>query len=897
MGFFGVATPGAPNGAAAALSLPSNVNFSRGAGTFTGTVSVALTGAGANQVIRYELVAPSGAGPGAIEPSATSTLYSSPIALSASMIVRARVFNVDDTQHGPTAAAQYVQLTTTGETSLANFSSALPLVVLDDHGAGAIPNDDLDHAAWLHVFTPAANGGGTLLTGAPALALPVAASLHGETSANFPKKSYNFDLRDAAGRDNPQALLGLASAKDWALISPWYYDRAHVRNAYVYALGRSLGHWAPKTRFVELFVNTGGDALDKADYAGISVLTERIKISSTRVDLASLSSSDVTEPDITGGYILKIDAPGAKNITWTTARGFPACPGTSLNVDSPKAAKLAPAQVNHIKGYVQDMENALFADRASGWATRRYLDYIDRAAWVDYHLINVFVANVDAFQRSEYFTKDRGGKLVAGPLWDYDRSMGSADGRDVAWDTWKPKDVPDPWNLEWWGELAHDPDFMQAWVDRWQALRRSQLADSALSGLADTLAAQVTPAAAARDAVRWTDNGSRYPGGFTGEITQIKDWITQRAAWIDQRFVAQPTAEFNGQKLIITAPPGAQLAYTLDGSDPRSSGGQFSAHATVTGEALVVDLGASPNLRVRTYDVRYAGIFPSSPWSSAAPMADLPQASRLVNLSSRGFIGSGEAVMLSGVVVRGPSTKRFLARAVGSGLANFGVSGAVADPVLRIMAGDGAVLAANTGWGESSDASEISALGGSVGAFPLAVGSADSALVIELPPGSYTIAMSSASGQTGVGLMELYELDSTASRAVNLSTRTYVEPGEKILIGGVVVSGFAPKRVLLRAVGPTLGNFGLKSAMANPRLTVFNANQVIVGENDDWGSTSASPDVATAAATAGAFVLPDGSKDAALVMTLNPGNYTLQMSGKDGGGGVALVEIYELPDK
>jgi hypothetical protein len=268
-----------------------------------------------------------------------------------------------------------------------------------------------------------------------------------------------------------------------------------------------------------------------------------------------------------------------------------------------------------------------------------------------------------------------------------------------------------------------------------------------------------------------------------------------------------------------------------------------------------------------------------------------------VNLSSRGFIGNGEAVMLSGVVVSGPSTKRFLVRAVGPGLANFGVNGALPDPVLRIMAGDGTVLATNTVWGSSSDAAQLSAMGGSVGAFPLAPGSADSALVIELSSGSYTAVMSSASGQTGVGLIELYELDSTASRAINLSTRAFVEPGEKILIGGIVISGFAPKRVLLRAVGPTLGTFGLTGALVNPQLAVFDSNQAIVGENDDWGSSATSPDVAAAITAAGAFTLPDGSKDAAFVLTLNPGNYTLQMSGKDGGGGVALVEVYELSDK
>lgn len=895
-GFFATATPGAANGGAAALALPANVAFSRPAGTFTGVITVSLSGAGANQHIRYELVAPSSAGPAGIEPSVNSPLYAGPIAIGTSTIVRARVFNDDDTQHGPTAVAAYVQLASAGATDLTAFTSALPLLVLDDHGAGDLPNDGLDHAAWLHVFTPGA-GGATTLLGTPALAAPVVASIRGYSSANFPKKGYNFDLLDMAGRDNPQALLGLAAAKDWSLVSPWYYDRAYVRNAYVYALGRSLGHWAPQTKFVELFVNTGGDALDAADYAGISILSERIKVAPTRVNITALGSADVAPAEITGGYILKIDDPGAKNLTWTTASGFPSTPGSVLNLDSPKADKLAPEQAAYIKGYVQDMENALFADHASGWSTRRYLDYIDRPSWVDYHLLNLFVGNVDAFQRSTFFTKDRDGKLVAGPLWDFDRSMGSADGRDAAWDQWQSSETTELWEYEWWGELAHDPDFMQAWVDRWQSLRRSQLSATALTQLADTLAAQVTPAAAARDAARWVDNVGRFPGGFAGEIAHIKDWITHRAVWIDQRFVAQPLAEFNGRKLIVTPPAGAQLAYTFDGSDPRASGGTLASSATRTGEALVVDLAVTPGIRIRTYDPRYEGIFPSSPWSSPAFVTELPQASRLVNLSSRGFVGDGDAVMLSGVVVRGPAPKRFLARAVGPGLADFGVTGVLPDPVLRILSGDGALVATNVGWETSPEAAELPAIGAAVGAFPLSSGSADSAVVVELPPGGYTVVMASASGQTGIGLIELYELDSTATRVVNLSTRAYVAPGEKILIGGLVISGFAPKRVLVRAVGPALAGFGVSGAMANPQIAVMDSNQRLVGMNDDWSMGATENEVEAATTGAGAFALVPGSRDAALVLTLDAGNYTLQLTGADGGGGVSLLEVYELPDK
>ncbi len=901
LGFFSSPTPGSRNRGTAMVGLPAMVGFSRPAGTFAGTIAVELSGAAANQQIRYELIFPSATGPAGADPTVRSPLYTGPITLSTSAIIRARVFSGDDTQQGPVAVAGYIQLETAGDDSLAEFSSELPLMVLDTHGAGDLPNDRLDHPAWIHLFSPGSgaatpNGGMTVLTGAPVVALPAVASIRGYSSANFPKKSYDFDLLDADGRDNSQPMLGMAAAKDWSLVSPWFYDRSYVRNAYVYALGASLGQWVPKTKFVELFLNSGGNALSRADYVGISVLTERIKVSPTRVNIASLSPSDLGESDITGGYVIKIDDPGAKNFTWSTSRGFPSSPNTFLNVDSPKADKLAPAQANYIKGYFQDMENALFADRASGWATRRYLDYIDRPSWVDFHLVNLFVGNVDAFQRSVYFTKDRGGKLVAGPLWDFDRSMGSADGRDSSSDQWQPSLVVDFWSFEWWGELARDPDFMQAWVDRWQGLRRAQFADSALSLLADNLAAQVTPAAAARDAARWTDNESRYPGGFMGEVAQIKDWITLRAKWLDQRFVAQPMSEYNGMKIIVTAPEGAQLAYTVDGSDPRASGGGLAPGAILTSDSLALDPGANPGLRFRTYDGRRAEYFPGSPWSSVARLADLPQVSRLVNLASRGYIGDGESVLLSGVVVSGSSTKKFLVRAVGPGLASFGVAGALLDPVLRVIAEDGTVLATNTGWGTAPASEQMATLGSSVGAFPLAAGSADSALLVDLPSGAYSLMVSSASGKTGVGLVELYELDSTGTRVISLSTRAFVEPGSKTLIGGITIGGFAPKRVLVRAVGPTLGLFGVAGVLVDPSLKVYGSSGAVLGANDDWGTKSSAPEVAAASAAAGAFALADDAKDAALVLVLNPGSYTLQITGTAGSAGVALVEVYELPD-
>lgn len=898
-GYFGLPTPGKRNGDSSALNIPASVVFSHASGTFVGKMTLEMTGADAGQLIRYVLISPSAEGAKIVAPTASDPVYTGPLSIDSSVIVAAQIFSSDSSQHGPTASAQYLQVSSTGEKSLADFSSGLPVFILDNHGAGNFIVGADNRSAWLQLFNASTATSSKSLTGGnPVLSLPVEAKIRGQSSALFPKKSFNFTLLDAGERDNAQALLGLSSAADWALVSPWFYDRSYMRNAYVYALGNSIGRWAPRTKFAELFVNTDADGLDSADYTGITLLVERIKVAANRVNITPLASSDTSGSELTGGYILKIDDPSSDSLGWTTERGIPSKAGTVLNVDSVKVDKLAPEQATYIKNYVQAMEDALFADHASAWATRRYRDYIDVPSWVDFHLLNVLTLNVDGMTRSAYFTKDRGGKLVAGPLWDFDRSLGSADGRDAnPTGGWGAKDVADPWTVDWWGELARDPDFMQAWIDRWQGLRRNELANENLVGIANSLGSQIDRAAAARDAARWPENRSPSGNGVEGEINHIKDFITQRAGWIDGHFTALPIAEFNARQVVMTPRDGIRIAYTLDGSDPRSSGGQISASATWADGEVTFDFVANPNVRLRAYDPRLVDVFPGSPWSSSAYLAELPRSSRLMNLSSRGYVGAGEDMMFSGVVVRGPDSKRFLARGVGPALTNYGIDDALTQSSIKIYASDGSIVSSNDGWGKSGDAAQLPTISTSVGAFPLSTGSADAAVIVDLLPGSYSLVLSSGSGRPGVGMVELYELGATPTRAVNLSARAHVAEGNKILIGGLAITGTISKRILVRAIGPALKDYAVNQPLSDPVLTVFNSEQAVIAQNDDWQSQADPVEISEAVAAVGAFAFAQGSKDAALVLQLAPGNYTLQVAGKNGESGVGLLEAYELPEK
>jgi hypothetical protein len=885
--FLRTPTPGEPN-SPADTALAESVAFSQPAGPFRGTLSVQLSGASGDNKIRY-MLAPGSAGATAPAPTATSPEYTGPLAITQSTLVRAAVFSSDGTAHGPITTTYYARL----GPSITGFTSQLPVFVIDSLGTGPLLNDGIDHPSWLYTY--AGHGSAQpVFSDAPDLVTPFETSVRGSSSAEFPKKGYNVKFTDEAGKSRTQALLDLPAYEKWAFVAPWSFDLTYINNAFVYGLSNQIGRWAPRTRLVEVFFNADGGDVEAADYAGIYVITDRIEINAGRLDLKTLAKSDVAGPAVTGGYILKIDTKDPDEIGWVTRRNIPENGYSSVILVAPKADDIAPAQLDYIQGYVQKMEDALAADAGTGFAQRTYLDYIDRASWVDHHLLNTFVCNPDAFTRSAFFSKDRHGKLKAGPVWDFDRALGSYwDERSHRHDVWAGVGGPDYWGTGWWGLIARDPEFMQDWIDRWQCLRRGPLENNSLSALIDFHANQIGEAAARRDATRWPDSVSPW-GSYAAQIDQLKRWVHNRTRWIDDQFVHAPHVVTSGGTVTFTAPVGAQLAYTLDGSDPRSLGGGLAPNALLTSTPLTVP--ASVNVHVRSYQDALRHLFPGSPWSSAVgteASSPLTPRARLVNLSSRARVGTGDDALITGVVVADTAAKRYLSRAIGPGLAAFGASGTLADPQLSIIAGNGVELFRNQGWETGRDAARISTYARSVGAFPLAPGSRDSALADELPSGSYTIQITSPTQQSGLGLAELYELDDNG-RTVNLSTRARVREGDGVLIGGFVVQGPAYKRMLVRAVGPTLSAFGVTGALADPILTVY-AGSEAVATNDRWEAADNVAAVVTASRNAGAFTLAANSQDAALLVTLPPGAYTVEVKGKADSEGIALLEIYEVP--
>jgi len=263
----------------------------------------------------------------------------------------------------------------------------------------------------------------------------------------------------------------------------------------------------------------------------------------------------------------------------------------------------------------------------------------------------------------------------------------------------------------------------------------------------------------------------------------------------------------------------------------------------------------------------------------------IPDGPVLMDLSTRGTTSTGDNVLIGGFIVQGSQPAQLIVRCLAFTLASFGIPNALADSVIELHDANN-VIASNDDWFTSSDAETIS----SYHRDP--PNSIESALLVTLNPGNYTaIVKSFSSAQqpatTGVALFEVYDLRRSGSRLGNVSTRGQVGTGDNILIGGLIVGGSTPKPVVIRALGPTLTQFGVTGVLADPYLELRDGNGNLVEANDDWEQ---SPEAAIITADG---MAPPNAKESAIAQTLSPGNYTALVSGVGGTTGTALVEVYD----
>jgi sugar lactone lactonase YvrE len=313
-----------------------------------------------------------------------------------------------------------------------------------------------------------------------------------------------------------------------------------------------------------------------------------------------------------------------------------------------------------------------------------------------------------------------------------------------------------------------------------------------------------------------------------------------------------------------------------------------SVQAANLGSYTVIVANASGAVTSSAALLSSPGVAPGGP----APMAST---ANFVDISSRAFVGNGGNVLIAGFVIAGPpgSMEQVLIRGVGPTLAGFGVTGVLSQTALALFDSTGTQIGANTGWSTNPDAAQITSATATINTFQL-TSQGDSALLVNLAPGAYTAQVSGISQAQGVALAEVYAVGTGSAQLTNISSRALVGTGPDVEIAGIVVRG-SQANVLIRAVGPTLSQFGVSGTLAQPMLSVIDSSGNTVASNTGWSTNPNAAAVASATAAIHTFALPTGSADSALLLTLQPGSYTAVVSGAGGTTGVALVEAYQTP--
>jgi hypothetical protein len=273
--------------------------------------------------------------------------------------------------------------------------------------------------------------------------------------------------------------------------------------------------------------------------------------------------------------------------------------------------------------------------------------------------------------------------------------------------------------------------------------------------------------------------------------------------------------------------------------------------------------------------------------------------STLKNISTRAFVETGDNVVIGGFIVQGAGPKRVAIRAIGPELTQHGVPNVLANPTLELYNSTGALIASNNNWvatiiGGIITSNQVAAIRAS-GYAPS--DPRESAMIVNLPPGNYTAIVRGVANTTGVALVEVYDL-SPAHRSIlaNISTRSFVQTGDNVMIGGVIVQGTLPTRVIVRAIGPELTQYGVPNPLADPTVELHDSTGALIASNDNWqhtiiGGIITSDQVAAIRASGHA---PTDPRESAIIANLPPGNYTAIVRGVNATTGVGLVEVYDL---
>ncbi len=502
-----------------AEKLLGDIIFSVPGSTFKNSLSVSLSTKIENAQIRYTT-------DGKV-PTISSKLYSSAISITKTTQLRAQAF-VDGAESGKVGTAVYV-------CSSIDATHDLPVVIIDSYGAGKPGKEDYFDAA-IMVMEPKNNQ--TTLLQAPSIATRGGYHVRGQSSSNFEKTPYRLEFWDNKDGDAKYSIMGLPADGDWCLLSP-YPDKSLIRNAFTYELGNSMGLETPGYTFVEVYINIDNQPVSSADYQGVYLLTETIEIDKDRLNIEKLKPEDLSEPNITGGYLMQFnmmaaDPPLIRGNGWS-----------DLELTEPDDA--TPEQLSWITNYIQKTHNAIHSSNPSN-PTTGYPAYIDVDSYVDFIIINEMARQGDSYIRSQRIFKDRGGKINAGPLWDFDlgyectTGFGWGGGTSSTVEGWQFQPMfGGNSTCDWYLTLMKDPSFQQKIAARWSSLRSGPLSDANLIAKLQQLTTPLRNGAQ-RNFQKWNILGTSQIGGFGTQTTQtwqqqidiLQNFVIKRAAWLDR---------------------------------------------------------------------------------------------------------------------------------------------------------------------------------------------------------------------------------------------------------------------------------------------------------------------------------------------------------------------------
>ena len=599
LGYFTTPTPGAENTLGGpgfapepGLSLESGV-YTNSSLTLTITVPPGAT-------VVYTLN-------GAL-PTNGSPVYSSPLTLATNVTVKVRALKAG-LWPSPVLARTFVFLDATTR----DFSSNLPILILSSEGraiAGQVQPGAPRTKGTFVVFDTFR--GRSSVRRKPDFQGPAEFEIFGQTSAGFAKMPYNIEIQDELGNDKAESILGMPAEADWKLRNP-HSDKCLMNDFLAYELFDQMGNYSVRRKFVEVFVDSGGGRLTyPGDYVGVEVFLEKIERGDDRVNIARLNPGDTNEPAISGGYMFKRDKPSAGDLDFSTPIGTP------FKLHEPKPREVNNSvnhpQVQWLRRYLGFYETAV---NAANWTTatgtNHYSHYIDVDSFVDNHWVTEFPKQIDGYRISNFFAKDRNGRIKNIPIWDWNLSFGNANYLDGGHtNLWYYNQIgagDHVWLRRLVGSAAlpnsgGDPDFIQKIIDRWGVLRTNIMNGDRLVARIDEIATLLTEAAARNFTKYVYLNVNHWPNPdglrngdasipttstqqrnwdvdyeqptYAAIISEMKKWTSGRYNWIDSIFPLAPTFNQNGGTIqagfsLAMAAPAGTIYYTLDGSDPRQA--------------------------------------------------------------------------------------------------------------------------------------------------------------------------------------------------------------------------------------------------------------------------------------------------------------------------------------